>query len=374
MTVTFYTFYNYHAQFHSFLGEYNPVKVVLCGPTPPEEQQTLVHPRHRRCRFCGRDASEVKFNKTHLLSELLGNHYVLYDSECAECNLLFSRCESDLAAFLGIGRTMYGQKGKGKVPTFKSADRLVTARPGTWLGVEGIRLERPVSATGAFRIDDAQGTAEITVIKQPYVPYNVYLALLRMALSMVPAAEMAAYLPAIDQLLQHAPAAEFATYARIIQYTVPPRFRRSYPHCFLFERINPTTHQPRHHFYLAYQNLIFTFALPLHVADIFSGLYHEYLTVHSCPPLLAHPTEPDELALEDQLNLSSQVAIREQELIAFSHAPGAFGQSVAIDIATGEESPAIFNPSDVIGILLAPPGSSLTWPLQTNDDETPAAG
>lgn len=373
MTVTFYTFYNYHVQLHSLLSEYQPVQFILCGATPPKEQQKLVHPRHRRCRFCGRHASEVKFNKTHLLSELLGNHYVLYDSECADCNLLFSRYESDLAAFLGIGRTMYSQKGKGKVPTFKSADHLVTARPGTWLGVEGIRLERPVSATGAFRIDDVQGTAEITVAKQPYVPYNVYLALLRMALAMVPASEMASYLPAIDQLLQQASAVEFATYAHIIQYTVPHRFRRLYPHCFLFERINATTRQPRHHFYLAYQNLIFTFALPLHAADISSGLYHEHLTVHSCPPVLAHPTEPDEHVIARRLNLSGQVAIREQELVAFSHAPGAFGQSIALDIVTGEESPAIFNPDDVIGILLAPSGSSLKWPLQPSDDETPAA-
>lgn len=363
MSITLHTFADCQEQFDNFLDHYQPVRVVLCGPTPPESQ--LLKPyRQRRCRFCGRDSREVKFNKTHLLSQLLGNHYTVYDSECAECNARFSRHENDLANFLGIGRTVQSVEGKEKVPTFKSADSLVTARAGEWLGVPGVRIDRVATAADSFRINNEEGRTEINVVKQPYVPLNVYRALLRMALAVMPSVEVYNYLPAIEFLLGHGDEVDFATFCQVVQFTLPSRWTRPYPVCFLFECNEPAARLVKHHFYLAYQNLVFTFPLPLHLADVERGLYSEELTSFCCPPLLPQAAEKDERAEAHRRHLHGRTPIREPETMIISHAPGGFGRNVALDLVTGEPSPAEFNGEEIIGLLIAPaqPGRQLQFP------------
>lgn len=73
------------------------------------------------CRFCGKTSEEVKFgNNAHVLSELLGNRYLVSDFECDGCKKLFGGNEDQLSKFLGMSRTVLFAKGKEKVPMFKS--------------------------------------------------------------------------------------------------------------------------------------------------------------------------------------------------------------------------------------------------------------
>ena len=78
----------------------------------------------RICRFCGRMMPETTFkNKSHSISEALGNKNIITNDECDVCNGKFGKgIELDLINLLDFFRAYYGIQGKGGKKSFVSSD------------------------------------------------------------------------------------------------------------------------------------------------------------------------------------------------------------------------------------------------------------
>lgn len=74
-----------------------------------------VYEKNKRiCRFCGKSEPEVHFkNKSHAISESLGNKRIICHEECDECNRRFNETiEQDICNFFRIQLILGGVKGK----------------------------------------------------------------------------------------------------------------------------------------------------------------------------------------------------------------------------------------------------------------------
>ena len=82
----------------------------------------------RICRFCGLKIPETTFNnKSHSISEALGNKNIITNDECDACNAFFGKnIEIDLINCLDFFRLFYGIQGKGGKKKFASKDFEIT--------------------------------------------------------------------------------------------------------------------------------------------------------------------------------------------------------------------------------------------------------
>lgn len=76
----------------------------------------------RVCRFCGRSMPDVEFKqKSHAISESLGNKNLICREECDDCNHRFGKTiEHDIADRFRFDIILRGIKGKDGIPTMKS--------------------------------------------------------------------------------------------------------------------------------------------------------------------------------------------------------------------------------------------------------------
>ena len=135
-----------------------------------------------KCRFCGKSEPEVAFKSiAHAIPESIGNSRIILLNECDQCNSYFSMSlEDSFDKYTKPYRLLFGIKGKKKVPSYKTRDK--SAR------VDVQKKERLV------KIDDDQqkiiksesgNSLKVKFEREPYIPLNVYKALLKMALSVV---------------------------------------------------------------------------------------------------------------------------------------------------------------------------------------------
>jgi len=80
--------------------------------------------KDRICRFCGLKMPDTTFkNKSHSISEALGNKNIVTNDECDVCNGKFGKgIELDLINLLDFFRAYYGIQGKGGKKSFVSSD------------------------------------------------------------------------------------------------------------------------------------------------------------------------------------------------------------------------------------------------------------
>ncbi|TVT36744.1 HNH endonuclease [Hymenobacter setariae] len=360
---TIFTFPDCDELLDRFLSLYKVANFVSDSP----HRKDGLKPRGERvCRFCGRDNTQTKFKKVaHMIPNLLGNRFLLSDSECDECNWKFSLYENDLANFLGISRTVMGVKGKESVPTFKSPDNVITARSTDFHGIkDGIKIERSDVNNSAFQIMDAEGRAEISTLKNPYVPSRVYKAFLKMALSVMPEVQMPNYAWALRLLEDDQYDERLSRFFTVVHYTLPHTLSATFPHCFMFEKIDAAERRVTHQFYLRYQNNVYLLPVPLHHDDIVLGIYEDEVTTLLSPPILFTAlTDESETYFSDAVkDLSSSLPIKEEETITIRMIPNAMANTQGIDRVTGQVLSEPFDPTVVKAIYLAPLGSSLNLP------------
>lgn len=254
----------------TFIKNYGVEKFIIC---PVEEVSDLKPKEERICRFCGLDYSRTTFeSKPHIISELLGNKYLISDFECDTCNTFFGKYENDLTAFLGMSRTFLSVKNKkDKVPEFNSPGYKLLARRTDFYGIkDGLQISVHKSAKGIFNIDSNLGKGEIKYLKQPYVPFKVYKALLKIALSIIPEKYVADYqytfqcLKGIDDKL--------AQVAKIVFYELPYNHKVKHPACFLFKKLAPKNRITNHIFALYFQNHVYELPIPFCEVDLNNNL------------------------------------------------------------------------------------------------------
>ncbi len=156
----------------------------------------------RRCRYCGRGKPEVTFRKeAHAIAHLLGNKSIISMNECDECNAHLGQYEDQLGKWSLLGRALSRVPGKkNKKPKFKgSAGKLKIEHDD---GAVSLHLPSPNSPAGVL----AGGLpAEIEIAEdtesQPYIPIQAAKALVKIACSVCPPAELGQCRTAIDWLM-----------------------------------------------------------------------------------------------------------------------------------------------------------------------------
>lgn len=143
-------------------------------------------PALRRCRFCGKDSSQVSFrNDAHAVSNLLGNKSLFSPNECNECNRMYGqKYEDHLGKWSNLVRALAQIPGKkNKKPTFKSNDlRIESSRT-------GLSICAPIPHSPQERLAD--GIPEVIELtgntaSQPHIPIRAAMALVKMACSVCP--------------------------------------------------------------------------------------------------------------------------------------------------------------------------------------------
>lgn len=138
----------------------------------------------RKCRFCiPTSEKKSRFDKeAHAIPASLGNQFLKLCDECDECNEYFGEeIEPNLIEVLNIYRVLLGIKSRGSVPTvnFSQGKLFHDETHGT-----PVILAESISedVSGTFCAQLGRG--------QPIVPQNVYRALSKIALSVIPETEL----------------------------------------------------------------------------------------------------------------------------------------------------------------------------------------
>ncbi len=153
----------------------------------------------QRCRFCGKTKPEVSFKKiAHAVSENCGNKRIVSNYECDDCNYAFGRYyEDSFAKYVlpfRIVSHIYGKKTKIKhknqytsILISKLSENIDTINE----EVEGLIIDKEKMYSITPYKDNSGFT--LRVKRQKYNPRYVYLAILKMAYSIMPFKEIKNY-------------------------------------------------------------------------------------------------------------------------------------------------------------------------------------
>jgi hypothetical protein len=178
-----------------------PVWAHLTGP-----RKVRVGKRNpQNCRYCRRCTPEVSFKKTaHTFPEMIGNRFLISCDECDSCNELFSRTvEDNFAKVTGLQRTASRVKGKGGVPNFKSNDGVTR-----WETKNGHAHIQALADDAGISVDEEKKELKFEAVRPPYHPRMAYKCLVKMALAVMPDADLPYYTRALDWLLIEKPEAD----------------------------------------------------------------------------------------------------------------------------------------------------------------------
>ena len=167
------------------------------------EIRELKAPTNRTCRFCNLSYPKVTFNKkAHTIPEFLGNTGSLSDFECDTCNKHFGKLENQLSNFIGPAITLNRTKGKKKIPNSPSYDKKVIAKKINFLNAKtAIEFGSTENSPEKITFDEKNNQYNVEFVTQPFIPYDVYKALLKLALGLLPETDLKEYELAF-QLLQ----------------------------------------------------------------------------------------------------------------------------------------------------------------------------
>ena len=152
---------------------------AIIGPNPNNIE---------KCRFCGKGFSTTDFSqRTHIVSESLGNRGVISTDECNDCNNYFSRIEQDFFTvnkYFLILDNITGKKGnspcfnQGNFKFYNNGEHLV--------------IQVPASEKKPILRNLSKGLLKIERIgnNDKFIPRNVYKSLVKFALSILPIERM----------------------------------------------------------------------------------------------------------------------------------------------------------------------------------------
>lgn len=151
------------------------------------DEKVVLGERTDSCRFCGKTREEVSFKKiAHAFPELIGNKLLYSEYECDECNEKFSSSiEDHLAKYLSVYRTLCRVSGKKGVPSFKTKAK--TARIDHTNGI--LQLQESIDDL-ITELDEENNSLIIKTTREPYIPNAVYKCFVKMAITIMPEAEL----------------------------------------------------------------------------------------------------------------------------------------------------------------------------------------
>lgn len=168
----------------------------------------------RVCRFCGKSFPDVTFkNRSHAISESLGNKLLLCNEECDVCNKKFDEkgIERDLINLLQFSLNLYEIKGKNGQRNFK----------GKSIEFDNKKNGGGVLVNSDQSIDD--NNYRNFVIEEPtlsFIPQNIYKCISKFAISLI----NRIYLPRLTKTIEWIASDDFTT-------SLPPIWFRQTSSC-----------------------------------------------------------------------------------------------------------------------------------------------
>ena len=138
----------------------------------------------RVCRFCMKSGAYRFQNVSHAIQEGLGNHLLIANEECDECNTLFSNSvESHLFRFLETNRTLSQVRGKGK-STYHQEGLNFHIHPDSVSVLPIVYAKQELVENEKY---NGQPTGRILLYNNGPITYQgIYKALLKIAVDMIP--------------------------------------------------------------------------------------------------------------------------------------------------------------------------------------------
>lgn len=158
--------------------------------------------KSRKCRFCRRKSPEVTFKKVaHVIPELLTRNKCLSYFECDDCNLKFSKYETDLASYLHLFRIFSTYRNKNKRLKHKEFDESGSEK-GFIEKISKSKIlvesKKPNTITKHY---PEENKIVIETVVPSYVPLNVYKVFLKIAISLVDEDDLDSFTDTADFLL-----------------------------------------------------------------------------------------------------------------------------------------------------------------------------
>lgn len=338
------TYRSQQAAMDDFLQHY---RLLLFYAPPDEPVRNRVPRKERICRFCVKRYPDVKFNSDpHIIPRLFSDNFGVSDYECDDCNNKFSKYETHLADFLGLVRTVLSVTNENKTPTFKSPGESLVARISKEYQDQKAIMIQDNSHQG-IHINTKTGENRITYTKNTYIPVNVFKALLKIALTLLPERYLNGYGMMFDFINSEENHPAYVQFAQVLFYTTAYRVNKT--SCYLFEKTDPAGSRPTHIFKLYFENFIYEFFLPYHTGDMKLYAPGTQLTTHYCPPILVQaPPEKEDFSLE-VLDLTPTTPVKNQTgHLTYQLDPELYKDAKVFDPVTGEAFP--FDPEKIVKI------------------------
>lgn len=237
---------------YSLIADFNLTEKEFLGPK-----------ENRKCRFCGKSEPIVKFRKiAHAIPESIENINLFSNYECDECNKKFGdTIESDFSNYLFPGKIASCLLGKKGTITYKFNDNnRIDVKNGIW------NIKTDGSVKLVEEIDEH--TLQFNIKRQPYVPINVYKALVKMALTIMPETEIEFFEDTIRWLQNDKTTIEDCFGQSVISQFFPSVEKFPFIKASLFKRKGDTEITPAYQFLLCFSNYYFQIVVPCFKKDI----------------------------------------------------------------------------------------------------------
>lgn len=238
----------------------------------PDKKPLARSSENQICRFCGKASQNVIFNsEAHVFPEALGNHTLVSDFECDNCNNVFSDYESHLVNFLGPRLQMFGIKGKNSSRTYPTADKNVKFHRTSINNKEVTIIAQKDVDQENISINRNTGVNAIQYEIRSYIPTKVYKALLKIALCAISIEEAGAYRKAYDWLLYNTENDSMTKVQHVFYHQLHTNQVFTTPKGFIYKKKVDFANLPTHTFIMYVADLVFEIYLPFNRNDEMPG-------------------------------------------------------------------------------------------------------
>lgn len=332
-----------------FEDKYQMVDMLTVGDTAFAKNKTKKQ-QGRHCIFCNKSYPEVSFkNAAHLLSRMIGNTDLFSTFECDTCNNLFSKLESDVASFLGVGRSITGMADERKTPGY----------PGIGLKAKSIIFNNKKLLV--IHKEDAErnledGTTKLPYQKASYIPANVYKLFLKCTLSMLPTDEVECD---FQLALQHLQGGTVLGGAHINVFWFPLTVNMPL-HVYLFKRKSDEDKIPLYVAQFYFDNVVVNVPVLLHSKDV--KLMNQMIEVSAPPPYFVHDCDLHPITPTFSTHeLSSPNKLKyEPEEIVMQFKLDDLKNTASLDTKTGAKTQGVYNPAGSKYFIQTEAGTTFT--------------
>jgi len=334
----------------AFEAKYQMVDFLMNGDTAFSKNK-IRKQEGRHCIFCNKNFPQTTFkNAAHLISKMIGNTSLYSTFECDACNNKFSKLETELGYFLGIGRSITGMKDNRLPPGFS----------GIGLNAKSFLLNGKKILV--IKKEDAErnlneGITKLKYKKPAYTPSNIYKLFLKCALSILPQEEVVSD---FELALEYLKGGKVLLGACINIFRFPLTMNMPL-HIHLFKKKNPNDKLPAYIVIFYFDNLVVSLPVLLHRHDLVN--LKEPVEIPNCPPYFFYGNNINELkASFSTHNLSSpkKLELEEEEEITMKFDQSSLENSVRFDTMTGEVEHTKYNPAGSKYFIATEPGATFT--------------